>query len=299
MAGLVSAAWLAGCVPDDAAVRPAIEVIDDEGVAVSLTAPARRIVSLIPARTDLILALNAGDRLIARTQYDEDPRIAHVPSVGNALMPSVEWLTERRPDLVVAWPDQQSRSVVTRLRGLGIPVYASRVQSLEDVDRSLEHLGTLLGVERTADSLRAAIQGQFQEARRTAAEGPDPLVAYIIGLDPAMVAGPGTYIDQLLNIAGARNAFSNASGLWPTIALEELLRRQPDHLLLALGAGTADDVLEELRSRAGWRELRAVRDGRVHALDAALFNRPGARVGEAAIRLAELLHPSGRRTGPP
>jgi ABC-type Fe3+-hydroxamate transport system substrate-binding protein len=267
-----------------------IEIIDDAGFAVQLAAPARRIISLIPARTDLLLALDAADRIIARTQYDEDARLAAVPSVGNALTPSVEWLTARAPDLVIAWPDQQSRNVVATLRSLGIAVYASRVESLEDVDRSIAHLGTLLGLESKADSLRAAIQRDFARARGMAADRDPPLVAYLVGLDPPTVAGPGTYIDQLLHVAGARNVFGDAGGLWPTISLEALVRRQPDRLLLAVGGPDAAALIEDLRTRPGWRDLRAVRTRQAHVLEPTLFNRPGARVGEAAVRLAELLH---------
>lgn len=284
----------AGCGEPRAAANAAIEVVDDAGETVRLASPAQRVVSLVPARTDLILALGAAHRIVARTQFDEDPRISDVPSVGDALTPSIEWLMAQRPDLVVAWPDQQSRTVVTRLRDLGVPVYASRVQSLADVDRSLGHLGALLGLEAAADSLRAAIRSDFAAATRLSTNGDRPSVVYLIGLDPAVVAGPGTYIDELLEIAGARNAFADAGGLWPTIGLEEIVRRQPDHVLVALGETDAGALAGRLATRPGWRAVAAVRDGRVHLLDPALFNRPGARVGEAALRLAQLLHPEGQ-----
>jgi iron complex transport system substrate-binding protein len=296
-AARLALAGLLGCVACSAGDAPpatTIEVVDDAGVPVRLEAPARRIVSLIPARTDLLLALGAADRIIGRTQYDEDPRLAGVPSVGNALTPSLEWLTARAPDLVIAWPDQQSRNVVGRLRDLGIPVYASRVESLEDVDRSLAHLGALLGLDTRADSVRAAIQRDYARARAIAGEAEPPVVAYLVGIDPPTVAGPGTYIDQLLQIAGARNAFGDAGGLWPTISLETLVRRQPDRLLIALDRDEVT-LTAELRMRAGWRDLRAVRTRQTHMLDPALFNRPGAHVGEAAVELAELLHGTERR----
>jgi ABC-type Fe3+-hydroxamate transport system substrate-binding protein len=284
----------AGCGEPRAAANAAIEVVDDAGETVRLASPAQRVVSLVPARTDLILALGAAHRIVARTQFDEDPRISDVPSVGDALTPSIEWLMAQRPDLVVAWPDQQSRTVVTRLRDLGVPVYASRVQSLADVDRSLGHLGALLGLEEAADSLRAAIRSDFEAATRLSTNGDRPSVVYLIGLDPAVVAGPGTYIDELLEIAGARNAFADAGALWPTIGLEEIVRRQPDYVLVALGETDAGALAGRLATRPGWRAVAAVRDGRVHLLDPALFNRPGARVGEAALRLAQLLHPEGQ-----
>lgn len=286
---------LCACGSPRAAETAVIEITDDAGEVVRLPAPAQRVVSLIPARTDLILALGAADRIVARTHFDDDPRLADVPSVGNALTPSVEWLMSQRPDLIVAWPDAQSRTVVTRLRELGVPVYASRVQSLTDVDRSIAHLGVLLGLSAAADSLIAAVQAGLDSAAHVAAGAERPAVAYLIGLDPAVVAGPGTYIDQLLEIAGARNVFADAGGLWPTVGLEEIVRRQPAHVLLATEEASGRAQVERLTTRAGWRDVAAVRDGNVHVLEPDLFNRPGPRVGEAAVRLAELLHGRGGR----
>jgi ABC-type Fe3+-hydroxamate transport system substrate-binding protein len=283
---------LAACDGSRDTAPAAIEVAGDDGAVVRLEVPAQRIVSLVPARTDLIVALGAADRIVARTQFDEDPRLAGVPSVGNALTPSVEWLMAQRPDLVVAWPDQQQRTVVTRLRELGVPVYASGVENLAEVDRSIAQLGTLLGLNAAADSLRGAIRAQLDSAAGIALTGRSPTVVYLIGLDPAVAAGPGTYIDEILGIAGARNVFDEDGGLglWPTVSLEEIVRRQPEHVLLAVGEASAPHAIRQLSTRAGWRDVAAVRDGRVHALDPDLFNRPGARVGEAALRIARLLH---------
>jgi ABC-type Fe3+-hydroxamate transport system substrate-binding protein len=268
-----------------------IEIIDDAGHAVRLTGPAHRVVSLIPARTDAILALGGADRLIARTQYDEDPRIAHLPSTGNALNPSVEWIAAQRPDLVVVWPDEQSRSVVTRLVELGIPVYASRVQTLADVRRAIGQLGELLGERARADSLLRAIERDHERVRTAVAERPPPDVLYLIGVDPVMVAGPGTFIDELIALAGGRNLFSDSNAMWPQVSLEEIVRRDPDVIVI----GSSEVARGTFRSRygalPGWRETAAVRSGRVYEVEASSFNRPGPSAGPAALTLAALLHP--------
>ncbi|MGH7506196.1 MAG: ABC transporter substrate-binding protein, partial [Longimicrobiales bacterium] len=145
---LLATVLVAGaCGGEPPAIAAAIQVVDDGGDTVRLDAPARRIASLIPAQTDIILALGAADRLIVRTEWDVDPRVADVASVGNALAPSVEWLVVQSPDLVIAWTDEQSRTAVARLRGLGIAVYASRMQTVADVERNVQRVGTLLGLE--------------------------------------------------------------------------------------------------------------------------------------------------------
>ena len=271
--------------------RDSILVIDDAGHTVRLSAPARRVVSLIPARTDAILALGGADRLIARTQYDTDARIAALASVGNALTPSVEWLASQRPDLVIAWPDRQSRTVVATLFELGIPVYASRVETLEDTRRAIAHLGILLGLEQRADSLLAAIEREHAAVRAVVGERPPPAVLYLIGIDPVMAAGPGTFVHELIEIAGGRNIFEDAGAQWPQVSLEEVVRRDPDIIVIASEEAARGGFAERLAGRPGWRDVDAVRNGRVHALNASFFNRPGPAVGPAATMLARLLHP--------
>jgi ABC-type Fe3+-hydroxamate transport system substrate-binding protein len=270
---------------------PRIEIIDDAGNAVRLLEPARRVVSLIPARTDAILALGAADRLIARTQYDQDPRIAHLPTTGNALNPSVEWVAAQRPDLVVVWPDEQSRSVVTRLVELGIPVYASRVQTLADVRRAVGHLGELLGVSARADSLLQAMERDYERVRRAVAGRPPPDVLYVIGVDPVLAPGPGTFIDELIALAGGRNLFGDLRAMWPQVSLEEIVRRDPDVIVVGSFEVTRGTFRTRFGSMPGWRETAAVRSGRVYEVDASFFNRPGPSAGVAAVMLAALLHP--------
>jgi ABC-type Fe3+-hydroxamate transport system substrate-binding protein len=278
-------------VPD---ASEAPTVIDDAGREVRLTAPARRVISLVPARTESILALGAGDRLIARTRYDLDPRLAGLPSLGNALNPSLEWLAAQRPDLVIAWADGESRTVVERLASLGIPAYATRVETLAELDRSLRDLGVLLALNATADSLRAAIADTLTAVSRSVAAREPVRVLYLVGLDPPLVAGPGTFVDELLRIAGAANVFADAAQRWPGISIEEAVRRDPDVIIISTSSPTGDPA-GRLRRRPGWRDMRAVRSGNVHEVDADLFNRPGPRVGEAARHLSGVLH---RETAP-
>jgi iron complex transport system substrate-binding protein len=267
----------------------AIRVVDDVGRTVVLSAPARRVVSLIPAQTEVILRLAGPDVLVARTRWDTDPALAGLPSVGNALTPSVEWLAARRPDLVIAWPDAQSRDVVRRLGDVGIPVYASRVESVAEVRSMIRRLGVLLGRTAAADSLDGAISAELDQVRRLVAGRPERSVLYLLNADPPMAAGPGTYVDELIRLAGGRNIFADLRQLWPQVALEEIIARQPD-VIIRPSERAPGDPLAGLAGRSGWRELNAVRAGRVHAVDPDLYNRPGPRVGAAAHGLALRIH---------
>lgn len=289
---LVLAVVAAGCADarggEDAGFA---SVLDDAGREVRVAAPPARIISLIPAVTEVVVALGEADRLVARTAYDTDPALAHLPSTEQALIPSVEWLVRHRPELVVAWASGQTRPAVARLGELGVPVYGAAIETLDDVDATIRRVARLLGVEARGDSLAARVRGELDEVRRAVGGRERPGVFYVVGRDPPMTAGPGTFVDELIAIAGGRNVFGDAPGGWPQVGLEEVVRRQPDVLIVPLGDWHGAEALERLRAAPGWRELRAVRDGRVYAVAAEAFNRPGPRVGEAARRLARLLHP--------
>jgi iron complex transport system substrate-binding protein len=285
---------LASCVeapaPPRATANPVIEVVDDAGRTVRLAAPATRIISLIPAQTEVVTVLGGVERLLARTRWDTDARLAHLPSLGDALTPSVEWIVAQRPDLVIAWTDGDARTIVQRLSAAGVTVYSSRVESLAEIDAMIARIGTLLGRAAAADSLIASIDAQLDSVRTAVAGRARPAVLYLIDEDPAMAAGAGTFVGQLVEVAGGRNVFGDLPQFYPQISLEEILRRDPD---LIIRPTTRPGVarLAALRAKPGWRELRAVRDARVHEIDVDLYNRPGITVGRAARGLAQIIHP--------
>ncbi|MEJ2504465.1 MAG: helical backbone metal receptor [Gemmatimonadota bacterium] len=282
----------AACGPEPGADPAPISVTDPAGRTVSLHQPARRVVAMMPAVNEWIIAMGAADRLIARTDYDDDPALAGLPSVGGGLTPSVEWLAARRPDLVVAWPDAPSRSLVARLEALEIPVYTAPVETLAQAFRVPLDLGTLLGIEDAAARAVARVEDGLDSVRAAVADRPRPGVLFLIGLDPLMAAGPGTFLHELLTLAGGRNVLGDLDLLWPQISLEEVVRRAPDVVIVATAA--VDDPAALLAGRPGWREVPAVRSGAVYALDPDRTNRPGPHVHEAAARLAGLLHPGLR-----
>ncbi len=251
--------------------------------------PPSRIVSLLPSATDLVVALGAGDRLVARTEYDTDSSLARLPSVGRGLTPNWEALTALRPDLIVVWPGNESPPELGELARLGVRIYTPHTESLADIARTARELGKLLGREAAAESLVTAIDTSLGAVRRAVQGLPQPTVFYVVWHDPPMTTGPGTFIDEIITAAGGRNLLHDAAAPWPQVSLEVVVRRQPDVLVVPRGEKGLN--LDWLHTASGWRELRAVREGRIVRVDADLFNRPGPRVAEAARSLAALLHP--------
>jgi iron complex transport system substrate-binding protein len=277
-----------GCTSERTSVGP-IQVRDDGGNTVSLPAAPQRIISLVPSVTETVMALGAVDRLVARTEYDKDPRISELPSLGGGLNPNAEALASFRPDLLLAWTDSPDSDGSGAAARLGIPVYRAEVQSLEDFYRTVDRVGTLLDLDEEAETLVQEIREELAAIRAQVATRPKPTVLYVVWHDPAQVAGPGSYLDSLIEIAGGVNAFGDAPTAWPQISLEELVRRDPD-FVVAAGSSRQPTHRPEWLQAPGWRDLTAAKEGRVFVVDADLFNRPGPRVGEAARALAGILH---------
>lgn len=292
--GAVGLLLLAGALAcaGEAAPPPAFaDVVDDAGRRVRVAAAPERIISLVPALTRMVVALGAGDRLIARTDYDRHPSLDSLPSVGQGLTPNIEWIAARRPDLVLGWADGTSRNVLGRLSGLGTAVYAARIETLEDADSTVLRLGRLLGEEEAARALVRRTAARLDTVRALVAGRPRPRVLYTLGLEPPTVVGPGTFVHQILEAAGGENTFGDAASGWPRVSLEEVVARAPDVLVMPSGEVIADASRARLARLPGWRELPAVRAGHIVEVDADLFHRYGPDVPVAAALLAARLHP--------
>ncbi len=274
--------------------------MDDRGRVQDPSVPRARIVSLIPAVTETLVAIGAADRLAARTRYDEDPALADLPSVGGGIDPSLEFLARLDPDLVVLWASGTNGALLEdRLDEIGLDWYAAAIQTVDDFRRHTRNLGRLVGLPAAADSLIARVESDFGAATRWWS-GRDPVeVAYVVQREPSMTVGPGTFLDAVLGAAGAVNAFGDIVGSWPLVSMEEFVRRDPDYVVVPVqgyGApevrpGHRDPSIEDLQARAGWAAVPAVAAGRVVSVDGSLFARPGPRMGEAALYLAKRLHP--------
>jgi len=274
-----------------------LSITDDWGRTVALASPAQRIVSLSPSSTEILFAIGAGPRLVGRTAYcDWPPASRAVPSVGNGIEPSVEAVAARRPDLVVLYASAANRAAAGGLAALGIPVAVLKLDLGADVVRAARRLAALTGEEPAADSLVAAFDSSLGavHARAAALPGRAPLLYVDVWASPPMTVGRGSYLSQLLEAAGAANAFGDLGASAATVSLEAVAARDPDAVLVI-----AADTLQppDLAARPGWSAVRAVREGRVLVVDASLYGRPGPRMPLAAEDLARRIAPLRWRSG--
>jgi iron complex transport system substrate-binding protein len=279
---VLSACAILGCTagepPEDrsdsvpAAAR--VRVVDAAGAEVVLERPARRVVSLVPSATETLRAMRADAVLVGRTDFDDRPWAAGLPSVGGGIEPNLEAIVALQPDLVVRFAGDQDPRTPQRLDALGIPHLAVRPDRIDDIYRTVQLLGEATGFEAAADSLVASMRAGLA-AVAASVRGLERLrVAYVLGGTPPWVAGPGTYIDEVVSLAGGDNVFGDLGVLYSAVSPEELRSREIDVVLLAVGASYDRALTPNTRIERVSVELEI----------------PGPGVVAAAHDVAELLH---------
>ncbi len=280
----VAVAALLACGSAERAPAGRQAVIDDFGDTLQLTAPATRVVSLNPVTTELLFALERGDRLVGRTSWDLAPAAARtVPDVGNGMDPNVEVVLGQRPDLVLLYASESNRLAARQLRAAGVQTLTHRTDRIDDLQRVLPVIARAVGAEAVAQVVADSVRASVEAVRALPRPGVQVRAYWQIWDAPILTIGGGSYLSELLEVAGASNIFSDLSLPSPQVSLEEIANRDPDVVL----AGPS--VAARMRATPGWQAVRAVREGRIVVIDTAIVGRPGVRMGEAARFLRRVL----------
>ncbi len=277
-------------------VAPTIEVPDGMGGTLTLEAPAQKIISLAPSNTELLFAVGAGSQVIAREEFSNYPQEAQaLPSVGGSMGKyDTEKMVSLQPDLVLASP-LTAPETLQALKDLGFTlVVVPNPITLEDMYANIELVGKITGHENEAQELVASLKDRQQKILAVVAKASSkPKVFYELDAsqDPAKpwTSGPGTFIDQLITLAGGVNVGASLQGQWAQISLEELLVQNPDVILL--GDANWGVTPESVAQRTGWEKLDAVKNGKVFPINDDLISRPGPRQIDGLAELVRLLHP--------
>lgn len=260
---------------------------DDFGAPFPSGRTFSRIIALEPATTEILFAIGAGDKLIGRSRFDLYPDSARrLPSLGDGIRPNVEALVAARPDLVVLYAGNDNAPAAERLKALGIAVVGFRSDRIAGFGRITMTLGRLVGDTVRARTVRDSVLRTIAAVRSATAGRPRPSVLMPVWHNPLYVIGGASFLDELVTIAGGRNVYADLDAPSPQVTFEDVVRRDPDVVLV--GPAGRDRVI----SNPSWKVLRAVQGRRVLAYDTLVVGRPGVRLGEAAVSLARLLHPS-------
>ncbi|MFQ5746674.1 MAG: helical backbone metal receptor [Gemmatimonadota bacterium] len=277
-----------------AASADTVRITDDTGRTLVLARPPRRIVSLVPAATEVLFAIGAGETVVGRSRFDDEPpAVRRVSSVGNAIRPSSELVLALKPDLLILVGGSDNERSILEFRRLRVPALVIVMNTFADLERNIDRLGRLSGHAREGRRLARRIHGELAAVRRTVAGLPRRSVYYDVAFPPAFTIGAGSYLDSLISIAGGRNIFGDVAAPSPRVGLEAIVVRRPKIMILPVGRDPRFRPPAPSR-RPGWDAIDAVRGGRVREVDADLLHRLGPRIGQAAAALAEAIHPEAR-----
>lgn len=262
---------------------------DDFGAPLPTDAQyAARVVSLNPAATEIIFAIGADSALVGRSRWDEfPPEAQRIMPVGDGIRPSIETVLSVQPTLVILYATADNRSAAEALARAGVRTVALRADRIEGFYALTRRLGVMLGATERAGVVVDSVRRTLDRVRTlTASVQERPSVVWPVWESPPMVIGGGSYLDELLTIAGARNVFHDDSTASPSVSVEEIARRAPGYVITG---STRVDVLKEATS---WRAVPAVREGHFVVVNQDLTGRPSVVLGMAATHLARLLHPA-------
>lgn len=247
-------------------------------------AAPRRVVSLAPSLTDTVIALGLAPRLVGVTRYDDAPEVARLPRVGGFLDPSPEAVLALEPDLVLWLTDGGALPAVRTIASLGVPVRALPVVSVADALAAARLVGEALGDRAAGERLARQLGEAVDRARARAAGRRRVRVMLVVGRDPLVVAGPGSYPDELVRLAGGENVVGGGRP-WPVFSLERAVALDPE-LVIDAAVNEPAEGLSRLIA------IPAVRHGAVRRLPNDDALRPGPRLGRALEELLAAMHPA-------
>jgi iron complex transport system substrate-binding protein len=279
----------AGSPPAAATAAFPVTVSDFQARTVTVAKRPERIVSVGPSITEFLFALGAGPRLVGVDDFSDEPAAAKAIEKVGGIKVNCEKIVALKPDLVLSV--KFSDGTIEKLTSAGLLVVVVDPQTAGDVARTATLVGRAVGAE--GETLANDIQKKVGDVRaKTAAATAKPRVYHEIDAsDPTKIftVGPGSFINDLIEIAGGVNIAATATTAYPQLSAEEILRADPEVIVLAAADYSAKP--DEVAARAGWSAITAVKNKRFGTIAPNLINRPGPRVGDAAEAYARIVHP--------
>lgn len=267
-------------------------VVDDEGTSVTIDAAPQRVISLSPAITETIFALDAGERLIGGTDADDYPaEAAALPDVVALVHVLLEQIVDLEPDLVFAAGNNFTPPAdIARMRELGLPVLVTYAESVDGALRDIELIGSALGADAKAAAIIDGMEARVAEIGAEVETITDrPRVFYELGAEPQLYGpAPESFPADLITLAGGEPITTTDPTVF-TISLERVVSLDPE--VIVLGDANYGTCPGDVTGRPGWGSMTAVREGAIVPVDDIIVTRPGPRLGEGLAALTLAIHP--------
>lgn len=256
---------------------------DDTGREVRLAGPAKRIIALAPHIAESLYAAGAGDKLVGTVDYSDYPPAAKkVPRVGGYSRVDLEAVIALKPDLVLVWESGNNMTQADKLRALGLTVYISQPNRMEDVAGQLERIGQLAGTESVANAAAANFRQRLAGLRQTNADKPKVRTFYQIWKAPLMTVGGPQIISDAILLCGGENVFGHLPQMAPRISVESVIETDPE-AIIATGMGDAKP--EWLHDWDKWTRMTAVKRNNLFHINPDIMQRHTPRILDGAEKL--------------
>ena len=281
---------VAGCQPQ---FQPGTYT-DDMGREVAINEIPERIVSHVPSITEILFALGLDERVVGVSDYCDYPEAAKSkPSVGNYFNPSIEKIVDLNPDLVLTSGDDEQ--LMVQLDSLGITYLVISPTDIDGILKDIELLGRVTSVEGRARKLIENMKDRMLSVSTQVRDAPKVKVFYtfaVTDLNNPWTAGPGSFIDSLITMAGGENIAARTPAPYVQFSIEEIVSSEPEVIIMGVRHGyLPETAVEELGQHPVWREMTAIKQNRVYTVDGDLVNRPGPRIVQGLEEMAKIIHP--------
>lgn len=276
------------CTP----LHAAITVRDDAGNAVTLARPAQRVIAMAPHITELLFAAGGGERVVGALNFSDYPPAAkRVPQVGSNEQIDMERILALKPDLLVVWKSGNTSRQLEQLKSLGVPMFYSEPQKLDEVATSLTRLGQLLGTEPAAQAAARDYRARIAALTSTYARRSPVRVFYQIWDKPLFTLNGEHIASDVMRLCGGQNVFAAQKVVAPSVSTEAVLQENPEAIIGTVRDGQSEDGIYLWKRYPG---MQAVKRGNLFALDGDTLTRATPRIADAATQLCEKLETARR-----
>ncbi|MBR1710272.1 MAG: ABC transporter substrate-binding protein [Clostridia bacterium] len=269
-----------------------VTVIDMLGREITLSEPVTRIVALTASDCEILCALGCEEALVGRGEYCDYPEsVLDKPSVQSGYNTNAEEIIALEPQVVLMSTMAQSVELADTLATAGIEVVISDAIDIEGVYTSIRLIGALMGRQETAETLISEMQSTFAMVKENCVDTGKTVYFEVSPLQYGLwAAGKGTFMDELATMCGLTNAFADVDG-WGQISEEQVIARDPDYIVtITMYFGEGPTPIEEIKSRTGWENLKAIQNDDILNADSNEISRPGPRLQDAVLTLYHFVH---------
>lgn len=273
--------------------RAEVSVIDDAGTTVRLAQPAHRIITLAPHMAETLFAAGAGDRLVGTVEFsDFPPEVKKLPLVGGYSRLNLEAIAALKPDLIIAWQSGNAPAHIERLRALGLPIYVSQPNRIEDVAKEIERVGVLAGTQAVANDVAAKYRQRLADIRKRYSDRPTVRTFYQVWKQPLSTIGGRQIISSVIALCGGENVFGKLDALAPVVSVESVIAANPEAIVASGMDASRPEWLDDWKR---WPAITAVARDNLFFVQPELIQRHTPRLLEGAERLCQHLETARSR----